>query len=174
MRSIISHVFFFFFGCRKAMGDDYSVQKLWTYHCFHQNSCVYENEWYDSRPIPSLLLLVVAPVTSLLLSLEGEYALCPLRLAFHTLEVRLLKCVAASHAAKTHTNKPRKWEKTLLNGFDRVKIWALKLWTNKPVSRDIWLAHMPLEEASQPDPKCKHHHQTWEQLDFNEELQRNE
>lgn len=39
-------------------------------------------------------------VTSLLLGLEGEYDLCPLRLAFHTLEVRLLTCVAASHAGR--------------------------------------------------------------------------
>jgi len=56
------------------------------------------------RPIPSLLLLVVALQISRLPALEGEYALCPLRLAFHTLEVRLLTCVAASHAGETHTH----------------------------------------------------------------------
>lgn len=58
-----------------------------------------------TRPIPSLLLLVVALQTSHLLALEGEYALCPLRLEFHTLEVRLLMYVAASHAGESHTKK---------------------------------------------------------------------
>lgn len=61
----------------------------------HPKRCLYD----VTRPIPSLLLLV-APVTSLLPGLEGEYALCPLRLAFHTPEVRLLTCVAASHAGR--------------------------------------------------------------------------
>lgn len=67
-----------------------------------------------TRPIPSLLPLLVAPETSRLLALEGEYALCPLRLVFHTLEVRLLTCVVASHAGETQKIKVR------LNGFHRV------------------------------------------------------
>lgn len=70
-----------------------------------------------TKPKPSLLLLVVAPATSLLLGLEGEYALCPLLLTFHTLEVRLLTCVAASHAGKTHKNKTKKVRKYFIKRF---------------------------------------------------------
>ena len=79
----------------------------------HPKRCLYD----VTRPIPSLLLLV-APVTSLLPGLEGEYALCPLRLAFHTPEVRLLTCVAASHAGQNTHNQINKSEKmTLLKQF---------------------------------------------------------
>lgn len=104
MRSTISITCLFFFGffvCRKAMGEILCTNKALNFPFSPRRGvCLwFDNEWCWLKPIPSLLLLV-APETSPLLALEGVYALCPLLLAFHTLEVRLPTCVAASHAKK--------------------------------------------------------------------------